>query len=63
VSFTNVCRYFACGMGKFVGESLSALVSFQKALGKSVEKLRPLPSRKKIRTMVTEELAACSMRL
>jgi hypothetical protein len=57
VSFTNVCRYFACGMGKFVGGSFSALVSVRKALRELMGKLRPLSSKKKIRTIVLEELA------
>lgn len=57
MSFTNVCRNFACGMGKFVGGSFGALVSVRKALGESMGKLRPLSSKKKIRTIVIEELA------
>jgi hypothetical protein len=57
VSFTNVCRNFACGMGKFIGGSFSVLVSVRKALGESMGKLRPLSSKKKIRTIVIEELA------
>lgn len=57
VSFTNVCRNFACGMGKFVGGSFGALVSVRKALRELMGKLRPLSSKKKIRTIVIEELA------
>jgi hypothetical protein len=57
VSFTNICRNFACGMGKFVGGSFGALVSVRKALRELMGKLRPLPSRKRIRTIVLEELA------
>lgn len=57
VSFTNVCHYFACGMGKFIGGGFSISVSVRKALGKSMGKLRPLSSKKKIRTIVIEELA------
>lgn len=57
VSFTNVCRNFACGMGKFVGGGFNILVSVRKALGESMGKLRPLSSKKKIRTIVIEELA------
>ena len=57
VSFTNVCRNFACGMGKFVGGGFGALVSVRKALGELMGKLRPLSSKKKIRTIVIEELA------
>jgi hypothetical protein len=44
-------------MGKFIGGSFSALVSFQKALRELMGRLRPLPSRRKIRTIVLEELA------
>jgi uncharacterized coiled-coil protein SlyX len=44
-------------MGKFVGGSFGALVSVRKALGESMGKLRPLSSKKKIRTIVIEELA------
>lgn len=57
VSFTNVCRNFACGMGKFIGGGFNILVSVRKALGESMGKLRPLSSKKKIRTIVIEELA------
>jgi len=57
VTFTNVCRYFACGMGKFIGGSFSVLVSSRKALRELMGKLRPLSSRKNIRTIVIEELA------
>lgn len=57
MSLTNVCRYFACGMGKFVGGSFGALVSVRKALRELMGKLRPLSSKKKIRTIVIEELA------
>ncbi len=57
MSFTNVCRSFACGMGKFIGGGFNILVSVRKALGKSMGKLRPLSSKKKIRTIVVEELA------
>ncbi len=57
MTFTNVCRYFACGMGKFIGGSFSVLVSSRKALRELMGKLRPLSSRKNIRTIVIEELA------
>ena len=57
MTFTNVCRYFACGMGKFIGGSFSVLVSSRKALRELMGKLRPLSSRKKIRTIAIEELA------
>jgi len=57
VSFTDVCRNFACGMGKFIGGGFNILVSVRKALGESMGKLRPLSSKKKIRTIVIEELA------
>ena len=60
MGFADVCRNFASGLGKFVGASHNVLVRVGKAprnaLGKSVEKLRPLPSRERIRSIVTEEL-------
>ena len=57
MSFTDVCRNFACGMGKFVGGSFNVLAFAQKALRESAEKLRPLSSRKEIRSIVIEEPA------
>lgn len=56
MSFTDVCCNFACGMGKFIGGSLNVLASARKALGESAKKLRPLSSRKRIQSIVTEEL-------
>ena len=56
MSSGNVHRSLACGMGRFLGGTLKALTSVPKALRKSVGKLRPQPSREKIRTIVTEEL-------
>ncbi|MBA7623738.1 hypothetical protein ES703_31137 [subsurface metagenome] len=56
MSFTDVCRNFACGMGKFIGGSLNVLAWPRKALRKSAGKLRPQSSREKIRAIVTEEL-------
>jgi len=44
-------------MGKFIGGSFGALVSVRKALRELMGKLRPLSSKKKIRTIVIEELA------
>jgi len=44
-------------MGKFIGGSVSVLVSSRKAMRELMGKLRPLSSRKKIRTIVIEELA------
>ncbi len=44
-------------MGKFIGGGFYVLVSVRKALGESMGKLRPLSSKKKIRTIVIEELA------
>jgi len=44
-------------MGKFIGGSFSVLVSSRKALRELMGKLRPLSSRKKIRTIAIEELA------
>ena len=56
MSFTDVSRNFACGMGRFIGGSFSALGSLRKALGKSIGKLRPRSSREKIRSIVIDEL-------
>ena len=60
MGFADVCRNFASGLGKFVGASHNILVSVgeapRNALRKSVEKLRPLPSRERIRSIITEEL-------
>ncbi|MHC4487569.1 MAG: hypothetical protein ACYSW7_00105 [Planctomycetota bacterium] len=56
MSFTDVCRNFACGMGKFIGGSINVLAWPRKALRKSTEKPRPLPLRETIRAIVTEEL-------
>jgi len=56
MSFTDVCRNFACGMGKLIGGSLYILASVPKSLRKSVAKLRPQSSRERIRSIVTEEL-------
>jgi uncharacterized coiled-coil protein SlyX len=44
-------------MGKFIGGGFNILVSVRRALGESMGKLRPLSSKKKIRTIVIEELA------
>ncbi|MHC4546277.1 MAG: hypothetical protein ACYSYL_17490 [Planctomycetota bacterium] len=57
MGFTKVCHNLACGIGRFIGGSFSVLVSVRKALGGSMGRLRPLSSRKKIRTIVLEELA------
>jgi hypothetical protein len=57
MGFTKVCRNFACGIGRFIGGSFSIFISVRKTLGGSVGRLRPLSSRKKIRTIVLEELA------
>ena len=57
MGFTKVCHNFACGMGRFIGGSFGVLVSARKALGGSIGRLRPMSSRKKIRTIVLEELA------
>ena len=56
MSFADACCNFASGMGKFIGGSLNVLASARKALRKPVEKLRPLSSREKIRSIVIEEL-------
>jgi hypothetical protein len=57
MGFTKVCHNFASGIGRFIGGSFSVLVSIRKALGGSMGRLRPMSSRKKIRTIVLEELA------
>jgi hypothetical protein len=56
MSFTDACRNFACGMGKFIGATRNTLGWPRKALKKSAGKLRPRSSREKIRAIVTEEL-------
>ena len=56
MSFTDACRNFACGMGKFFGATRNTLGWPRKALRKSVWKLRSQSSREKIRAIVTEEL-------
>ena len=56
MSFTDVCRNFACGMGKFIGGSCKVLAWPRKALRESIKKPQPLPSRETIRAIVTEEL-------
>jgi len=56
MSFTDICRNFACGTGKFIGTSFNTLASARKALRESAEKLRPLSTRERIRSIVTEEL-------
>jgi hypothetical protein len=56
MSFTDVCRNLACGMGKFIGGSINVLAWPRKALRESIEKPRPLPLRETIRAIVTEEL-------
>ena len=57
MSFTKVCRSFARGIGRFIGGGFNVLGLAGKGLRKSVGKLRPLSSRKKIRMIVIEELA------
>jgi len=57
MSLIDGCRNFACGLGKFVGGGFSAFSSVGKAMRRLMGKLRPLSSRKKIRTIVIEELA------
>lgn len=56
MSFTDVCRNFACGMGKFIGGSINVLAWPRKALRESIKKPQPLPLRETIRAIVTEEL-------
>jgi len=56
MSFTDVLRDFAHGMGKFIGRSFNALSSTRKALRESVGKLRPRYSRENIRAIVIDEL-------
>ncbi|MHC4070195.1 MAG: hypothetical protein ACYSR8_11605 [Planctomycetota bacterium] len=57
MGFTKVCHNFAGGIGRFIGGGFSVLVSVRKAMGGSMGRLRPMSSRKKIRTIVLEELA------
>jgi len=52
MSFTDVCRNFACGLGRFVGGSFSAFGS----VGKALRGLWPRSSRERIRSIVIEEL-------
>ena len=56
MSFTGVCRNFACGIGKFIGGGFNVLGLAGKGLRKSVGKLRPLSSREKIRSIEVDEL-------
>jgi len=56
MGFADFSRNFASGLGKFVGTGLNVFISTRKVLRKSVAKLRPQPSREKIRSIVTEEL-------
>ena len=56
MSFTDVLRDFAHGMGKFIGRSFNGLSLTRKALRKSMERLRPRDSREKIRAIVADEL-------
>jgi hypothetical protein len=57
MSFIDGCHNFACGLGKFVGGGFNAFSSVGKSMRSLMGKLRPLSSRKKIRTIVIEELA------
>ena len=57
MSFIDGCHNFACGLGKFVGGGFNAFSSVGKATRRLMGKLRPLSSRKTIRTIVIEELA------
>lgn len=60
MGLADFSRNFASGLGKFVGTSHNLLVRVgrapRNALRKSAEKLRPMPAREKIRSIVTEEL-------
>lgn len=56
MSFTNISRNFACGMGKFIGVTINALTCPVRILKKSAGKLRPVSTREKIRAIVNEEL-------
>jgi len=53
MSFADICRNFASGLGKFVGASHNVLAWPVKTL----RKLWPQSSTEKIRTIVAEELA------
>jgi len=60
MSFTDACRNIASGLGKFVGASHNVLLRFGKAprnaLRISAQKFRPMSTKEKIRSIVTEEL-------
>jgi hypothetical protein len=57
MGFTKVCHNFACGIGRFIGGSFGVLISVRRAFARSIGRLRPMSSRKKIRSIVLEELA------
>ena len=57
MGFTKVCHNFACGIGRLIGGSFGVLISVRRAFGRSMGRLRPMSSRKKIRSIVLEELA------
>jgi hypothetical protein len=56
MSFTDVFRNIAGGMGKLIGGSFGALGSLRRALVKLLGKLRPQSSKKEIRSIVIDEL-------
>ena len=57
MSFTDVCRSFASGFGRFIGTSFNVLTWPQKVLRKTVEKQRPPSPGTEVRSIVIEELA------
>ena len=57
MSFIDGCHNVACGLGKFVGSGFNAFSSVGKTLRGLIGKLHPQSSRRKIRTIVLEELA------
>jgi len=56
MSFADVFRNIAYGMGKFIGSSFNAFSSTRRAVRESVGKLRPRYSMEKIRAIVVDEL-------
>ncbi|HUV40670.1 MAG TPA: hypothetical protein VMW23_02635 [Sedimentisphaerales bacterium] len=57
MSFNNICRNFACGMGKVIGGGFSLFGSAQKAVRQSTVKFHPRRQPKKTeQSLTTQEL-------
>ncbi len=56
MGFTDICRNFACGMGKIIGGSFSLFGSAQKAVKQSTVKLRPRQPKKTSQSLTMQEL-------